>query len=174
MVPIPETLEQQLGTEGVSWLGLSHISPPRAKLTWYSVPGSCWWWRVTQAWCQRLPWVPDRDHSCVSSSPCLLMARRSVPAGRGRWGSKGLAPQRLISQVSTGPRHILNLPGIHRGPASSETLTDLGPIHVVPEAEALLRNCWHLGPREQVGSLASGRGVCGVQKHEKACRGAQG
>lgn len=49
-------------------------------------------------------------------------------------------------------------------------LTNLGSIQVVPEAEALLGGRWGLGPCEEVGATATGRGVCGVQEHEKACR----
>lgn len=65
-------------------------------LTWYLVLASGWWFRVTQAWCQRLPWVPDRDHSSVPSSPSLLMTRRSVPAEK--WSLEGNSPQLLVPQ----------------------------------------------------------------------------
>ena len=40
--------------------------------------------------CQRLPWVPDRDHKCASASPSRLITRRRVPRGRGLRGDEAL------------------------------------------------------------------------------------
>lgn len=57
------------------------------------------------------------------------------------------------------------------GSPSARSLTDLGPVQVEPEGQALLPGGRRPGPGQQVRARAPGRGVCGVQDHEVACRG---
>lgn len=111
-------------------------------LTWYLAPVSGWWWRVAQASCQQLPWVPDRDHKCVSASPSRLIARRRVPRDRGLVGRE----QGLNPCLSSPPRAPEGARGRTWGPGEAPLrpcpaagLTDLGPEEVEPEGEALLR-----------------------------------
>lgn len=161
------------GADGGQQLGphLAHRAHTRG-LTWY-LPASGGWWRVAQASCQRLPWVPDRNHKCVSASPSRLMARRRVPRGRGLGGDEALTPALQPLPGSPGGKRQDQGP-LSLRPCPAGGLTDLGTVEVEPEGETLPRGCGRLGLGEQVGSGAPGGRVRGIQEHEVACGGTRG
>lgn len=129
---VPGGPQTAAGGRGVSEGLVAHCARALG-LTWYLAPESGWWWRVAQASCQRLPWVPDSfDHKCFCL-PSRLITRRRVPRGRGLRGD----------DLTPASHPLLGLPreqeartwgplcGFLR-PCPATGSTDLGPHEVEP------------------------------------------